>query len=93
MIALLGAGVCLILGIGMRIASIGAAILVMLMWLAIAPWASYTGADGATVASNNPIVDDHVVYAAVLLLLMFVHAGRYLGLGRKWEQITPSWLH
>jgi hypothetical protein len=29
----------------------------------------------------------------MLIFLMLVHAGRYVGLGRKWEQITPSWLH
>ena len=93
MIALLGAGVCLVLGVGMKIASIGGTVLLFLMYLALAPWASFTDAEGATVASNNPIVDDHIIYGATLILLMLVHAGRYLGLGRKWEQMTPSWLH
>jgi len=91
--ALLGAGVGLMLGIGMRISSIGAAILLLSMYLAVAPWAKYEVEGGATVASNNPIMDEHLIYAATLVLLMLVHAGRYWGLGRAWERMAPSWLH
>jgi len=91
--ALLGAGVCLILGIAMRIASIGATVLLLSMYLALAPWAKFTDESGATVATNNPIIDDHIIYSAVLMLLMFVAAGRYWGLGRMWESKTPAWLH
>jgi len=93
MLALLGAGVGLVLGIGMRISSIGAALLLILMYLAVAPWAKYQDEGGSTVASNNPILDEHIIYAATLMLLMVVSAGRYWGLGRWWESKTPSWLH
>ncbi len=90
--ALLGAGVGLVFGIGMRISCIGASILLLSMWLAVAPWAKYVDEGGSTVASNNPILDEHIIYSAVLILLMIVHAGRYLGLGRMWEAKAPSWL-
>ena len=93
MLALLGAGVGLILGVGMKISSIGATVLLFLMYLAVAPWAKYVDEGGATVASNNPIMDEHIIYGFMLIFLMLVHAGRYVGLGRKWEAITPSWLH
>ena len=36
---------------------------------------------------NNPFLDDHVVYAIVLVGIAVVGAGRYLGLGRSWEQL------
>jgi len=93
MLSLLGAGVGLVLGIGMKISSIGASLLLFLMYLAVAPWAKYQDEGGSTVASNNPILDEHIIYAATLMLLMVVSAGRYWGLGRMWESKTPSWLH
>jgi len=89
MLALLGAAIGLLLGIFMRFATIGGAILLFMMYLAEAPWAKYTGPDGKIVAGNNPIIDDHIIYGAVLLLLLFVSAGRYLGLGRMWERKVP----
>ncbi len=92
MLALLGAGVGLVLGIGMRISCIGASILLLSMWLAVAPWAKYEDKGGSTVASNNPLLDEHIIYSATLMVLMFVLAGRYWGLGRMWEKRVPSWL-
>ena len=91
--ALLGAGIGLVLGIAMRISSIGASVLLLSMFLAVAPWAKYADQGGSTVASNNPLLDEHIIYAATLMLLMVVSAGRYWGLGRWWEARTPSWLH
>ena len=92
MLALLGAGVGLVLGIGMRISCIGAALLLLSMWLAVAPWAKYEDKGGSTVASNNPLLDEHIIYSATLMVLMFVLAGRYWGLGRMWEKRVPKWL-
>ena len=91
MLALLGAGVFLCLGIVMRIAAIGASVLLFLMYLAIAPWQKFT-VEGVEQTSNNPLIDDHIIYAVVLLFLMVAYAGRYLGLGRWWERTVPSWL-
>lgn len=74
MIGLLGIGVALILGIGMRVAGVAGAVMMTLMWLAVLPLA------------NNPIIDDHLVYALVIAALPLLHAGRTWGLGRWWER-------
>ena len=76
MIGLLGIGVALILGIGMRIAAISGATLMVLMWAA------------SLLPENNPFMDDHLVYALVLIGLMFSEAGNTWGLGRRWSSIS-----
>jgi thiosulfate dehydrogenase [quinone] large subunit len=72
MVALLAIGTALMLGIGMRIAAAAGALLTVLMWTAVLP------------PENNPIMDDHLIYAAVLVLLALLGAGTTLGLGRRW---------
>ncbi|HWS31153.1 MAG TPA: hypothetical protein VN408_00265 [Actinoplanes sp.] len=72
MTALLGIGVALILGIGMRIAAASGGLLTVLMWTAVLP------------PATNPFMDDHLVYAAVLVLLALLGAGTTWGLGRRW---------
>ena len=68
----------------------------MLMYLAESPWANTIDPETGQGAFNNPIVDDHVVYAVVLVLLMLFEAGRTWGLGRIWESTklvkSQSWL-
>jgi thiosulfate dehydrogenase [quinone] large subunit len=71
----LAIGVALTLGIGMRIAALSGAVLLTLMWAA------------SLALENNPFMDDHIVYAVVLVALMIFGAGRTLGLGRQWEQL------
>lgn len=73
MIGLLLIGIALLAGIGMRIAAISGAVLMLLMWTASLP------------PANNLFMDDHIIYALVLLGLAAVDAGRTLGLGRQWE--------
>jgi thiosulfate dehydrogenase [quinone] large subunit len=75
MAALLGVGVALILGIGMRLAAGAGALLTVMMWTAVLPPAS------------NPFMDDHLVYAAVLIVLALLGAGNTLGLGRVWTSL------
>ena len=36
---------------------------------------------------HNPIVDDHVIGAAVLAGLFLANAGRYYGLGKVWQRV------
>jgi thiosulfate dehydrogenase [quinone] large subunit len=74
MIGLLGIGLALILGIGMRIAAVAGALLMVLMWGAVLP------------PDNNPFMDDHLIYAIVLIGLALAAAGRTLGFGRWWEE-------
>ncbi|PRY59986.1 DoxX family membrane protein [Glycomyces artemisiae] len=72
MAGLLGIGLALVLGIGMRIAAAAGALLLVLMWSA-ALW-----------PENNPFMDDHLVYAGLLIGLAMTHAGDTLGLGKAW---------
>ena len=75
MIALLAIGLALALGIGMRIAAVSGALLLVFMWAASLPIAT------------NPFLDDHLVYAMVLAGLALTHAGDTVGLGRRWSQM------
>ncbi len=74
MIGLAGIGIALILGIGMRVAAGAGALMLILMYTVVLP------------PANNPFMDDHLIYAMVLGLLVFCHAGRVGGLGRWWER-------
>jgi thiosulfate dehydrogenase [quinone] large subunit len=76
MISMAVIGVALLFGIATRLAAIGGAIWMVLFYTAAAIW-----------PENNPFVDDHVVEAIVLIGIAYVGAGRYLGLGRWWEQL------
>lgn len=87
MLALLGVGVALILGIMVRIGSIGGAVLLGLMYLAEWPLNAVDPETGFNTA-NNPIMDDHIIYAAVMIMLMLFTAERTLGLGKWWESTS-----
>src|SRR6185503_734647 len=75
MVGLAGIGVALMLGIAMRIAAGAGAALLVMMWSAVLP------------PENNPFMDDHLIYAQVLVVLALAAAGRTLGFGRVWERI------
>ena len=85
MAGLLGIGVALILGVFMRIGSISGVVLLALMYLAEAPWANTIDPKTGQGAFNNPIMDEHVIYAAVLVMLMLFTAERTWGLGKWWQ--------
>ena len=72
MTGLAAIGTALILGIGIRLAAIAGGLLLVLMWTAVLP------------PENNPFMDDHLIYAAVLAVLALTAAGDTLGLGRWW---------
>ena len=67
MLGLLGIGVALVLGVGVRIAAVAGTVLLFMMWAAEMP------------LKNNPLIDDHIVYAMVLWVVAF---GR-----REWSLI------
>jgi thiosulfate dehydrogenase [quinone] large subunit len=75
MIGLAGIGLALVLGIGMRIATVSGVLMLVMMWSA-ALW-----------PDNNPFLDDHLVYALVLVMLLLANAGKTFGLGRAWERL------
>lgn len=74
MMAMLALGLALILGIGMRLAFYGGAVLNIIFWTTVLP------------PEFNPIIDEHIIYIAALFVLERVNAGRYLGLGNVWSK-------
>jgi thiosulfate dehydrogenase [quinone] large subunit len=76
MIGLAGIGVALIAGIGMRIAAVTGTALLVMMWSAVLP------------PENNVFVDDHLIYALVLVGLALTGAGNTVGLGRMWSNLN-----
>ncbi|RPF20270.1 DoxX family protein [Myceligenerans xiligouense] len=72
---MLGTGVALLLGIGLRVAAVSGTLLMTMLWLS-----AWTFAPG----SNNPLVDTHVIYAALVITLAVTRAGDVWGLGRAW---------
>jgi thiosulfate dehydrogenase (quinone) large subunit len=75
MIGLLGISLALVLGVGMRIAAVSGAAMLLMMYSAVLP------------PANNLFMDDHLIYALVLGLLTLIGAGKTFGLGKQWERI------
>jgi thiosulfate dehydrogenase [quinone] large subunit len=75
MLSMLLIGLALILGVGVRLASIGGIVWMVIFFTATAIW-----------PEHNPFVDEHVIYAIVLAALFLANAGRYYGLGRVWQR-------
>ena len=66
-------GLARLLGVGVKIAGYSGIALMALMYTAASIW-----------PEHNPFLDEHLVYAAILLGLVFVDAGKYWGLGEWW---------
>ena len=77
MAALLGIGLALLLGIGIRVAGISGAVLMLMM---------YAAATLGVAATSNPVVDDHIVYALLFVgFAVYPVVGNTLGFGRAWQ--------
>lgn len=76
MLGLLGIGVTLLLGVGMRIGTSAGALMYAFMYLAVLP------------LENNPIVDDHLIGVISMAVLFFAGAGATWGLGRLWRRTS-----
>ncbi len=74
MAALLGIGIALIFGIGMRIATVSGVLLLTMMWSATFQ------------PENNPLIDDHTIYSVLLVGLLMVNGKQQLGYGKQWAQ-------
>jgi thiosulfate dehydrogenase (quinone) large subunit len=83
MIGLLAIGIALILGIGLRLAAVSGTVMMLLMWAAEWPLARFTSA-GEPSMSTNPVVEYHIIYALMLIVLALTYAGHTWGLGRLW---------
>ena len=74
MLGLLGIGVTLLLGVGMRIGTAAGALMYAFMYAAVLP------------LENNPVIDDHLVGVIVMAVLALGAAGTTWGLGHWWSR-------
>jgi len=84
MMGLLGIGLALMLGIMLRVAAISGVLFMILLYASMMP------------PENNPLVDEHVIYALLLVIFALVPAGEWWGLGHWWASLPIvqkiSWL-
>lgn len=76
MIGLLGIGIALMSGAGLRIAAVTGGLLYSMMWLAAFP------------ISSNPFLDSHLTGAIVVVMLAATYAGDTWGLGNWWKNTS-----
>ena len=38
--------------------------------------------------TNNPFIDDHIVYILVMIILVLTNSGQFLGLGKWWANTS-----
>ncbi|WP_193608157.1 DoxX family membrane protein [Nocardioides lijunqiniae] len=74
MLGLLGIGLALTLGIGMRFAAAAGALLYVMMWTVVLP------------PENHPFLDEHLLGAVTLVALAALGAGTTWGLGKLWNR-------
>jgi thiosulfate dehydrogenase [quinone] large subunit len=72
MLGLAGIGAALILGVGMRLAAVAGTVMLVMMWSVVLP------------PENHVFMDDHLIYALLIIGLALTGAGNALGLGRWW---------
>lgn len=77
MIGLLVIGLAILLGIGMKIAGYSGALMLILMYTA-----------GYMPPEHNPFLDDHLIYAFIMIGLTVVPAGHWFGFGKWWENTS-----
>ena len=84
MLGLLGIGLALTFGVAIRLAAGAGALLYVLMWTVVLP------------PENNPVLDDHILGAISMIVLLLTAAGTTWGLGRTWNEThlvsTQQWL-
>jgi thiosulfate dehydrogenase (quinone) large subunit len=74
MLALLGIGLALTFGVGMRMAAVSGVLLYLMMWVASMP------------LENNPVIDEHLLGALTMVVLATTLAGDTWGLGKRWAR-------
>ena len=77
MLGLLFVGITLTLGIMTKLGSLAGFLILLLMYTAVGIW-----------PTNHPFIDDHFIYALVMLLFMFSEPGKYFGLANKWANTS-----
>lgn len=75
MLGLLGIGIGLTLGIAVRISVVAGSAMLIMMWMASLPIAT------------NPVIDDHIIYTAVLVAIGAGVSSQRMSLTRVWKRI------
>ncbi len=73
MVGLLGIGIGLLLGIAVRISVAAGSVMLLMMWLASLP------------IKSNPVLDDHIVYIAVLFVIAYGINQQRWSLAQWWQ--------
>jgi len=76
MLGLLGVGLGLMLGIFMKLSTFFGGLMLALMYIA-----------GFLPPEHNPLINEHIIYIIVMILLFITESGKYLGLAKFWSQI------
>src|SRR3712207_6280931 len=76
MAGLLGIGLTMTFGVGIRLGAISGAVLYLLMWIAVWP------------LENNPVLDDHLLGAITMAVLALTLAGDTWGAGKTWARTS-----
>lgn len=74
MVGLAGIGFALLLGVGLRVAGYAGALLLVLMFLA-----------ASLPPDNNPLIDEHVIHAGLLVAVAHLGPGRFAPLAKWWK--------
>lgn len=70
-------GIALITGVAVRLASVSGIIFMISVYLSSIPLV------------HNPLTDEHIIYAFILLMFIFTNAGKYgLSLGKKYQELA-----
>jgi len=72
MLGLLFIGLTLTFGFMIRLGSFSGVLMMLLMYSAL------------ITPANNPFIDDHLIYAWVMLGFAFIHSCRHFGIGKWW---------
>lgn len=76
MLGLLGIGAGLTLGILMRLSVVSGTVMLLMMYTAALP------------PEHHPLIDEHIIYALILLYFWFIPVGSWLGYEKEWKKIV-----
>ena len=77
MLGFLLIGIGLILGLGVKLSGYGGALMMALFYIA-----------GFLPPEHNPIIDEHITWLLVFLLLAWTKSGRWYGFGTWWSKLN-----
>lgn len=75
MLGLMGVGLSLVLGIGVKIAGYGGAIMMFLIYLSVFP------------PENNPVIDEHIIYLFLLIFFAKGDMGLRFSFSKRWRRL------